>query len=115
MLKDEEQNKNGVLWKPIYGIDQELEQLFRDVEGRTSNIAFVHVYTNLIIDDKELQLHSAKTNVNDSTLSHQKSARSFGPIGNGIYSISTGTSLFCHVNHHGESSKVIFDCWTDDY
>ncbi len=97
--------ESGVFWSPIYGIDRELEKLFRDVGGRTSQIAFIDGYTDLIIDDEKLRMHSTKAN--QHSLSRMMSAKSFGPVGNCINSISTGISLSCHMNHHGESSKDI--------
>ena len=30
--------EEGVFWRPVFGIDRELEKLFRDVGGRTSDI-----------------------------------------------------------------------------
>ena len=44
-----EELEDGVFWSPIYGIDRELEKLFRDVGGWTSDIAFVNGYTDMII------------------------------------------------------------------
>jgi hypothetical protein len=100
-----EDQEGGVFWSPIYGIDRELEKLFRDVGGRTSHIAFVDGYTDLIIDDEKLRMRSTKAN--QHSLSRMMSAKSFGPVGNCINSIATGISLSCHMNHHGESSKDI--------
>jgi hypothetical protein len=97
--------EGGVFWRPVFGIDRELEKLFRDVGGRTAHICFVDGYTNLIIDDEKLRMCSSKTN--HSSLSRHKSPKSFGPVGNCINAISTGISLSCHMNHHGESSKEI--------
>lgn len=102
---DEDPSDSGVFWRPVYGIDRELEKLFRDVGGRTSHIGFVDGYTNLIIDDKKLRMRSTK--VNHSSLSRHKSPKSFGPVGNCINSILTGMSLSCHMNHHGELAKDI--------
>jgi hypothetical protein len=82
-----------------------LEKLFHDVGGRTSHIAFVDGYTNLIIDDEKFRMRSTKAN--SSSLSRHKSAKSFGPVGNCINSILTGISLPCHMNHHGASAKDI--------
>jgi len=71
--------EDGVFWSPIYGIDRELEKLFRDVGGRTSDIAFINGYTDLIIDDKKLCMRSTKANY--ASLSRMKSAKSFGLVG----------------------------------
>jgi hypothetical protein len=79
--------------------------MFRDVGGRTSSIAFIEGYSNLIIDDEKLRLRSVKAN--DRSLSRHKSAKAFGPVGNCVNSIATGISLSCHMSHHGESSKDI--------
>ena len=103
--KRNQDSEDGVFWTPIYGIDRELEKLFRDVGGRTSHIAFINGYTDLIIDDEKLRMRSTKAN--ESSLSRMKSAKSFGPVGNCIHSIATGISMSCHMNHHGESSKDI--------
>jgi hypothetical protein len=96
--------EGGVYWSPIYGIDRELEKLFRDVGGRTSHIAFIDGYTDLIIDE---QLRMRSTKANQHSLSRMMSAKSFGPVGNCINSIARCISLSCHMNHHGESSKDI--------
>jgi len=98
-------SEEGIFWKPVYGFDRELEKMFRDVGGRTSSIAFVEGYSNLIIDDEKLHLRSVKAN--DRSLSRHKSAKAFGPVGNCVNSIATGISLSCHMSHHGESSKDI--------
>ena len=50
--------ETGVFWRPVFGIDRELEKLFRDVGGRTADICFVDGYTNLIIDDEKLRMRS---------------------------------------------------------
>jgi hypothetical protein len=100
-----DQTDDGVFWSPIYGVDQELEKLFHDVDGQTSHIAFVDGYTNLIIDNEKLRIHSTKAN--SSSLSRHKSAKSFGPVGNCINSILIGISLSCHMNHQGKSSTEI--------
>jgi len=71
---------SGVFWRPVYGVDRELEKLFRDVGGRTADICFVDGYTNLIIDDEKLGMCSSKAN--HSSLSRHKSPKSFGPVGN---------------------------------
>ena len=52
----------GVFWSPIYGTDQKLKKLFRDVGGRTSHIAFIAGHTNLIINDEKLRMQSMKAN-----------------------------------------------------
>jgi len=54
----------------MYGIYRELEKIFRDVGGWTSHSAFVDGYTNLIIDDEKLRMHSTKAN--SSSLSRQE-------------------------------------------
>ena len=102
---DLEDVEDAVFWRPVFGVDRELEKLFRDVGGRTSEICFVEGYTNLIIDDEKLRMRSTKAA--ESSLSRHKSPKSFGPVGNCINSISTGLSLSCHMNHHGESAKDI--------
>ena len=54
---------DGVFWRPVYRIDRELEKLFGDVGdvgGRTADIYFIEGFTNLIIDNKELRMHSTK-------------------------------------------------------
>ncbi len=89
----------------MFGIDRDLEKLFRDVGGWTANTCFVDGYTNLIINDEKLRMRSTKAA--HSSLSRHKSPKSFGPVGNCINSISTGLSLSCHMNHHGESAKDI--------
>jgi hypothetical protein len=48
--------EDSVFWRPVFGIDRELEKLFRDVGGRTSDICFIEGYTNLIIDDEKLRM-----------------------------------------------------------
>jgi len=35
---EDEDTNGGVFWHPVLGIDQELEKLFRDVRGHTSDI-----------------------------------------------------------------------------
>jgi hypothetical protein len=97
--------EDAVFWRPVFGIDRELEKLFRDVGGRTSEICFSEGYSNLIIDDEKLRMRSTKAA--ESSLSRHKSPKSFGPVGNCINSITTGLSLSCHMNHHGESAKDI--------
>ena len=42
--------------------ERELEKMFHDVGGCTSSIAFLDNYSNLIIDDDKLGLHSMKAN-----------------------------------------------------
>ena len=79
--------------------------MFRDVGGQTFHIAFFDGYTNLIIDNEKLRVWSTK--VNHSSLSRHNSPKSFGLVGNCINSVLTGISLFCHMNHHGESNNHI--------
>jgi hypothetical protein len=105
MSSEIEEVEDAVFWRPVFGIDRELEKLVRDVGGRTSEICFVEGYSNLIIDDEKLRMRSTKAA--ESSLSRHKSPKSFGPVGNCINSISTGLSLSCHMNHHGESAKDI--------
>ena len=55
-----DQTDEGVFWLPIYGIDRELEKLFHDVGGHTSQLACIDGYTNLIIDDEKLRMRHQK-------------------------------------------------------
>ena len=82
-----------VFWKPVFGIDRELEKLFCDIRGQTADVCLVDGYTNLIMDDEQLRMRSTKAA--HISLSRNKSPKSFGPVGNDINSISTGLS--CHV------------------
>jgi hypothetical protein len=102
---DAAETDDAVFWKPVFGIVRELEKLFRDVGGRTSNICFVDGYTNLMVDDEKLRMHSVKAA--HSSLSRHMSPKSFGPVDNCINSIMTGMSLLCHMSHHGESANDI--------
>ena len=94
---DAAETDDAVFWKPVFGIVRELEKLFRDVGGRTSNICIVDGYTNLMVDDEKLRMHSVKA-------AHSSLSRH---VDNCINSIMTGMSLSCHMNHHGESAKDI--------
>lgn len=42
MLKFEPSGKKGIFWKPVYGLDRELETLFCNFGGHTSEIANIN-------------------------------------------------------------------------
>jgi hypothetical protein len=50
-----------MMGKPMFVIDREFEKLFRDVGGRTADICFFNGYTNLIINNEKLRMHSIKS------------------------------------------------------
>jgi hypothetical protein len=67
---DTDESEGGVFWKPMFGIDRELEKIFRDVGRRTADICFVDSYTNLIINNEKLRMHSNKA-AHSSLLRHK--------------------------------------------
>ena len=50
-INSQDDNEDGIFWKPVYGFDRELEKMFRDVGWQTSSIAFVEGYSNPINDE----------------------------------------------------------------
>ena len=48
---DDTDNPNRcVFWKPVFGINRELKNLFCDIGGQTADVCFVDGYTNSIMD-----------------------------------------------------------------
>ena len=94
-----------LFFAPVYGIDRDLEQLFRDLGGQASRLAYIEGLTNGIIDDEKTR---GRSNMAVGlSLARSKSSKAFGPVGNCLNSMRTGIPLATHCSHFGESATDI--------